>query len=176
MSGRKKSRKSALIVHKAPGPSLRWSKSPPIAQRKHIGFSLKECGVQVTTGYVTSSAKPITPPAPVKPVPINWIDAENVLWENALPLDWEEPGWTRKRVEEDINMSIPQQEAYLEELINHEGRGYNPPNECPDCSNEQAIYQCQSCFSQDLLCQDCILRRHTILPFHQIRVSNLYRL
>lgn len=168
--GRKKCRKSALIVHKIAGPSLRRSKSPPIAQRKHVGFSIKEHGVQVTTSYMSSSAKPVTRPAPVEPVPTNWIDAENMLWENAMPLDWEEP---RKRVEEDINMSIPQQEAYLEELINHEGRGYNPPNECPDCSSEQAIYQCQNCFSRDLLCQDCILKRHAVLPFHQIRVSNL---
>ncbi|KAF8337834.1 hypothetical protein F5887DRAFT_890334 [Amanita rubescens] len=70
-------------------------------------------------------------------------------------------------------MSIRQREAYLEEMINHEGRGYNPPDQCPDCCNGLAIYQCrQDCFGQDLLCQACIVHRHALLPFHRVRQWN----
>lgn len=171
MSSRKRSRKSALIVHKTAAPSLRRSKSPVI-QRKHIGFSLKRGGVQVSAGYVASSAKEEIPPERKKPEPTNWIDAETLLFCQEESLLMEEEEWTRKRTE-DVGMSIPQQEVYLEELINHDGRGYNLPNECLDCSDKPGIYQCQCCFGQDLLCQDCTLRRHTALPFHRIRVGKI---
>jgi hypothetical protein len=173
MTGRKKSKKSILVVHKAASPSLRRTK---IAQQKHVGFGLKQNGIHVTTGYVASSSKLAPPPVPEDLVPITWMDAiagsNKVLWESIMmSQDDSSPRSGREIENDDFNISIDQREAYLEEMMNHEGRGYNPPDQCSDCCDGLAIYQCRNCFGQDLLCQTCIVHRHTLLPFHRVRVS-----
>jgi hypothetical protein len=175
MSGPKKSRKSTLVVHKTVSPSLRRTK---ITQQKHVGFSLKQHGIRVTTGYVTSSSKLTSPPVPEDPVPIAWMDSEKVLWESIMMSQddsSESPRTSRELENDDFNIPIHQREAYLEEMMNHEGRGYNPPDQCSDCCDGLAIYQCRSCFGQDLLCQTCIVHHHTRLPFHRVRVSHRLR-
>ena len=173
MAGSKKSRKSVLVVHKATNQSLRSTK---IMQQKHISFGLKQHGVRVSTSYVASSSKLTPPPVPEHPTPIT--DAEKVLWESIMMSQDDESKPSRKTGVEndDLNMSIHQREAYLEEMMNHEGHGYDPPDRCPDCCNGLAIYQCQKCFSQDLLCQACIVHRHALHPFHRVRVSQRLRL
>ena len=174
-SSRKRSRKSTLVVHSAASPSLQRIKTPPITQQKHIGFALKQRGIHVTTGYVASS-KTASPPIILEeltPVTHQWMDpSEKVLWESIMSPD--EPSMAQEIGDGDdtnLNMSIHHCEAYLEEMMNHEGRGYNPPDLCADCHKGPAVYQCRSCFGQDLLCQACIVHCHTRLPFHRVRVS-----
>ena len=173
---RKRSRKVTLVIHQTAGPSLRRIKTPPIAQQKHISFALKQHGIQVSTSYLASS-KTTSPPVILEEPTPTWItqesmDSKNVLWESIMSPD--EPPTAQETLDnddKDLNMPIHYREAYLEELINHEGRGYNPPDLCLDCGKGPAVYQCRSCFGQDLLCQACIVHCHARLPFHRVRVS-----
>lgn len=79
--------------------------------------------------------------------------------------------WLTTSQEENVNSWLPLREAYLKELMSHEGRGYDPPERCPDCSVSPAIYQCKGCFGRELVCKDCIVKRHKLLPFHRIQVK-----
>ena len=122
---------------------------------------------------MASSSKATLPTEPEEPEPINWMDAEQVLQQSTAMS--QDKSRTQELEEEDLNMSILQREAYLEEMMSHEGHGYDPPDQCPDCCDEQAIYQCRSCIGQDLCCQACIVHRHALLPFHRVRVSSRLR-
>lgn len=168
-----KQQKTALVVHKGAGPSLRCTRMPPIVQQKHIGFGLKQHGVHISTGYMATLSKPTLPTVPEELAPTNWMDAnsEKVLWDSIMmSQDDSSLPRTSELQDDDFNTTIPH-ETYLEEMMSHEGRGDDPPDQCPDCCNEQAVYQCQTCFGQDFCCHACIMHRHVLLPFHRVRVS-----
>jgi hypothetical protein len=174
---RKRPFKSTLVVHKT-ASSLQRTKASLIAQQKHISFALKRNRIHVSASYVDASSKTTSPPVLEEPAPISqqWMDDERVLWESIMSPH--EPPMTEEVDDSgmSLNMPIHLREAYLEEVINHEGRGYDAPDQCPNCCNGLATYQCRSCFGQDLFCQVCVVRRHAQLPFHRIRVSQFYHI
>lgn len=42
---------------------------------------------------------------------------------------------------------------------------------CPTGRNGEAIYQCKDCFGHAVLCQQCMVDAHQLLPLHRILVS-----
>jgi hypothetical protein len=74
---------------------------------------------------------------------------------------------------------------YLDELIRHEGRGdFRHEIDCNDCVRQKvakgqrgkSIYRCKDCYTPDLVCDSCCVRRHELNPFHRIEVRLLWRL
>ena len=70
------------------------------------------------------------------------------------------------------------QETYLRELLRLEGRGDSIRSiNCPDCRNvwdasdsERCPYRCRDCFSSDVVCRACAVRRHRRNPTHILEV------
>lgn len=67
--------------------------------------------------------------------------------------------------------------GYLDEFLRWEGRGdFRRVDECPDCIAKgssavaAAKFRCLDCFTPDLVCEPCCVRRHRQLPFHIIEV------
>lgn len=124
---------------------------PPVVRQKHTCFGLKHHGVHVSMGYVETSSKPTPPTPPTVPEElalINWMDAnsEKVLWDSIMmSQDDSSLPRTKEQDDDEFNTSIPH-EIYLEEMMSHKGHGDNPPNQCPDCCDGLAMYQCQTCF------------------------------
>lgn len=53
-----------------------------------------------------------------------------------------------------------------------EGRGYwRDLQSCPCCNKGAPVIGCDDCFGQELLCEECTVRRHHRTPFHRIKVS-----
>lgn len=73
---------------------------------------------------------------------------------------------------------IPHRQTYLDELLRIEGLGEaNQPPNCPCCPPESARegkFKCEDCFGGALLCEQCIVGRHNLLPLHRILVSPIY--
>lgn len=68
---------------------------------------------------------------------------------------------------------MPHRDEYLEELFWHDGRA-GASSLCPSCVQSApctAEYACKDCLAGQLLCADCIVRRHVENPFHRIRVG-----
>ncbi|PPQ83180.1 hypothetical protein CVT26_015495 [Gymnopilus dilepis] len=72
-------------------------------------------------------------------------------------------------------------DLYLNELLRWEGRGdawSSGETFCSDCrarkvENAQVgIFRCRDCFVPHLTCKGCCLRRHRMLPFHNIEQWN----
>ncbi|KDR67153.1 hypothetical protein GALMADRAFT_17014, partial [Galerina marginata CBS 339.88] len=72
-------------------------------------------------------------------------------------------------------------DIFLDEMLRWEGRGdawSEGRTQCSDCiarRNETPAageYRCQDCFSPQLLCKDCCVRRHRALPFHTTEMWN----
>ncbi|PPQ82216.1 hypothetical protein CVT26_009177 [Gymnopilus dilepis] len=66
-------------------------------------------------------------------------------------------------------------QTYLDEMLRWAGRGDATSNvDCPDCVERsiepcgRAEYRCRECFSPDLTCASCCVRRHRSNPFHRI--------
>ncbi|KAF8869244.1 hypothetical protein BD779DRAFT_1614570 [Infundibulicybe gibba] len=49
---------------------------------------------------------------------------------------------------------------------------FTPRRLCPDCNTAQQVYRCDDCLDTRLFCQDCIVKRHSALPFHRPREWN----
>ena len=69
-------------------------------------------------------------------------------------------------------------DTFLDEFIRQEGRGdFAETNACVKCFNGLEspvdLYRCVDCFSNRLLCRQCLLNAHTDLPFHRIEVCIL---
>lgn len=67
---------------------------------------------------------------------------------------------------------------YLDEDIRWEGRGdFMRDSKCPDClarargTPSLAEYRCLDCFTPDLVCRECCVKRHQRHPFHLIEVG-----
>ena len=58
-------------------------------------------------------------------------------------------------------------DSYLDELIRHDGRGGDCL--CAMCGSP-GLYRCKDCFGFELLCEVCLVGRHTFLPFHRVTV------
>lgn len=71
---------------------------------------------------------------------------------------------------------------YLDELIRHEGRAdFRHETECYDCKQQnieeelrgKSLYRCKDCYTPDLVCASCCVKRHSQDPFHCIEVRLL---
>ncbi|KAJ6449875.1 hypothetical protein C8R45DRAFT_1057259 [Mycena sanguinolenta] len=65
-------------------------------------------------------------------------------------------------------------ESFLDELVRCEGRGeYGGHPRCAECcTSGTAIYRCEDCFTDALLCAPCIVRLHIDNLFHVIKTWN----
>lgn len=70
---------------------------------------------------------------------------------------------------------LPHRQDYLDELLRGEGMGdADKTLSCKACAtghDRPAKYRCQDCFSNELLCQQCVVDRHEFLPLHRLLVS-----
>ena len=73
-------------------------------------------------------------------------------------------------------------DLYLDELIRWEGRGDSWRSggaQCTDCIARKALipaegkFRCGDCFFPHMLCKECCIRRHRMLPFHLIQVRDI---
>lgn len=42
---------------------------------------------------------------------------------------------------------------------------------CPGCGIAEGTFRCPQCFDTRLLCQECLVERHVVNPFHIVEVS-----
>lgn len=70
---------------------------------------------------------------------------------------------------------------YLDELIRWEGRGdFLGDTVCPDCIGRRvppeqrgpAEFRCRDCAVPDLVCSDCVVKRHRRSPLHRLEVGS----
>ncbi|KAF7796181.1 hypothetical protein EIP86_007355 [Pleurotus ostreatoroseus] len=62
-------------------------------------------------------------------------------------------------------------EQYIDENLRSEGRGdYQHVELCPDCGASPPRVRCKECHGQELVCEKCIVSRHSRLPLHTIEV------
>ncbi|KAM6493722.1 hypothetical protein JOM56_010083 [Amanita muscaria] len=180
-----KRKKPAFITHKTTAASRRRSKSPPAVKRRHLNFSYKSMGnvsVSESLSVVKEEAKP-TAEDPFQGASSDWLnqgESDPAYQELLAGVMMDEPSVVKVHQTEvggsDLSQNsvswLPLRETYLEELVNHEGRGYNPPEWCQNCSDSAAIYRCQSCFRRELVCKECIVEGHKHLLFHRIQQWN----
>lgn len=69
---------------------------------------------------------------------------------------------------------LPHRTAYLDEFLRCDGRGAYAGTLCLHCEVNTGTIRCRDCFSDELLCSECVLRAHARLPFHRLLVSPTY--
>lgn len=67
---------------------------------------------------------------------------------------------------------LPFRDSCLDELLRHEGQGDSMGLKC-QCGNATGIFKCTDCFSQLLVCRECIIAAHASLPLHRIQVVSI---
>lgn len=66
---------------------------------------------------------------------------------------------------------LPYRESFLDEMLRHEGLGdFDTLPPCIDCGEASASFKCADCFGQGLLCQECTVKAHRLLPLHGTKV------
>lgn len=72
-------------------------------------------------------------------------------------------------------------DAYLDELLRGDGCGeFRGDIACPDCKARRSeeenvpVVRCRDCFSPDLTCERCCIRRHIRQPFHNVEVCAFF--
>ncbi|KAL0572957.1 hypothetical protein V5O48_009012 [Marasmius crinis-equi] len=76
-----------------------------------------------------------------------------------------------REVRPNIFWSQNLRDTFVHELLRHKGRADAlSQTTCPDCgcSSLKATYRCKERFLGLLLCRDCCVRRHALLPFHLV--------
>ncbi|KAG6824362.1 hypothetical protein H0H92_007099, partial [Tricholoma furcatifolium] len=71
-----------------------------------------------------------------------------------------------------MRMWLPHREAFLQELINIDGRGDRPKGACQDCRHlpaGEARFECIDCIGRGLRCLGCLLERHGESPWHRVQ-------
>ncbi|KAM6503686.1 hypothetical protein JOM56_000629 [Amanita muscaria] len=64
---------------------------------------------------------------------------------------------------------IPEIDAFLQELLRHEGRG--PAQSCLTCAMNMPSYRCMDCMNNGLYCKPCIVASHKSMPFHRSQLQ-----
>lgn len=65
---------------------------------------------------------------------------------------------------------IPHRDAWLAELLRHEGRCGFTDMQCPRCQAAQAEIRCSDCNDLTLYCQACTVEMHRRSPYHRLKV------
>jgi hypothetical protein len=60
-------------------------------------------------------------------------------------------------------------DAYLQEMLRHDGREGLEETTCAECG-ETGDYSCYDCAYRLHYCQNCLIDRHRLMPFHRIQV------
>ncbi|KAF9503869.1 hypothetical protein BS47DRAFT_1309126, partial [Hydnum rufescens UP504] len=65
----------------------------------------------------------------------------------------------------------PLRDAFADAMLRCDGCGDSISLACPDCGGpaDKAIYRCEECMLDELLCQSCWKDQHARLPFHRIK-------
>lgn len=73
-----------------------------------------------------------------------------------------------------MNAWIPLISSRKDEIIHRDGPGAQATDgPCNSCAQFSPLFRCSECFSNELLCQACIISSHALAPFHHIQVSLL---
>ncbi|PPQ82081.1 hypothetical protein CVT26_003681 [Gymnopilus dilepis] len=110
---------------------------------------------------------------------------ESELIIDSEVVETKSPSKKRKRKKRSLASQRPMvlwkngfRDLYLDELLRWEGRGdawCKGDTPCVDCLGRKrerpaiGIYRCLDCFYPHMLCKDCCLSRHRMLPFHTIQ-------
>ncbi|PPQ73936.1 hypothetical protein CVT26_006557 [Gymnopilus dilepis] len=113
---------------------------------------------------------------------------EQLIDSNVISNEAENPDCSskkRKRKDRSLASQRPMvlwktgfRDIYLDELLRWEGRGdawSKGDTQCADCLGRRTepaavgAYRCHDCFYPHMICKDCCLRRHRMLPFHRIQ-------
>ena len=74
-----------------------------------------------------------------------------------------------------MRLWIPQRDAYLRELLRHDGRGVYARERCESCPDGavhgHATIHCLDCSPSPHVCPPCAVRRHAHSPWHRVQVS-----
>ncbi|KAG6849215.1 hypothetical protein H0H93_010409 [Arthromyces matolae] len=87
----------------------------------------------------------------------------------------ETPKQRAKPSDDPLKMWLPHRELFLQELLNLDGRGDQPRNQCGCCQTRpagHAIFECFDCIGRDLKCKGCMLESHKENPLHRIQMWN----
>lgn len=59
-------------------------------------------------------------------------------------------------------------QEYLDIILQIEAPADALPSKCIDCDSLEAIFRCRDCLHDNIVCRQCCLKRHNILPFHRV--------
>lgn len=77
--------------------------------------------------------------------------------------------------EKPMNSWIPMISSFLDEILRRDGPGAQATDgPCNSCAQFSPLFRCTECFSNELLCQACIVGAHAQAPFHSIEVCFLF--
>lgn len=70
---------------------------------------------------------------------------------------------------------LPYRARFLSEMIRFYGRGGAEQATCLECnvSGSAPLFRCKDCFSVDMVCASCMVKRHEANPLHIIQVYYL---
>lgn len=84
-----------------------------------------------------------------------------------------------QRQDTPLKIFIQYRDEYLDSLLRRDGRGiYRLDETCSHCETGKCEIRCKECFGGELVCTECTLHSHRLLPLHQIEVcaKSLFRL
>ncbi|KAF7797729.1 hypothetical protein EIP86_008929, partial [Pleurotus ostreatoroseus] len=68
-----------------------------------------------------------------------------------------------------LSTFVKYREAFLDEDLRSEGRGdYLGLEACRECGSLDPCIRCKDCFGEELMCAECMVRRHQRLPLHRL--------
>ncbi|KAF8078862.1 hypothetical protein FPV67DRAFT_1558069 [Lyophyllum atratum] len=169
----------------APVPS-QSTETPQVIQR-HITYETTEHGISASRSYVKVPDFAARPPIAVtEPITWNTSDIPVDNDDNSFSFEWMEPGvpffspqvYSLDIQDNPLRLWEAQIDTYLHELLRLEGPA-DAPLCCAKCLDAQSLpvdpqqlYQCTDCSTGLLYCRDCMVRDHSVQPFHRVHEWN----
>jgi hypothetical protein len=77
--------------------------------------------------------------------------------------------------DEPMRQWLPLRGKFVAEFIRGAGRGGVDGGACSACGDRSPLFRCKDCFSIDLLCSGCMVKRHADNPLHVVEVRSILR-
>ncbi|KAG1851559.1 hypothetical protein C8R48DRAFT_750003 [Suillus tomentosus] len=67
---------------------------------------------------------------------------------------------------------IPERQAFLDEMLHLEGRGFEGQRSHCQCGSVDLSFRCKECFGMAMYCKECVIEHHRCLPLHIVEKWN----
>lgn len=94
----------------------------------------------------------------------------DMLAEESADEDLEETKGSKQRTRiKTMSEWLIHREAYLYEMLRHDGQEGLPATPCVSCRNDGS-FSCYDCAYHMHYCRTCLISHHRLMPFHRIKV------